>query len=409
MYDICIIGAGPSGLAAAIESSRRGLSCVVVDRNKKPLKKLYATGNGRCNLTNDVWDDNVYYENSFVDSVYDALYEKTGLRPRNFILKYFEELGIKTVNIGGYYYPMSLQASSVSWAILDALKTENVEIIKEFEVSDIIRNPEGYFEIISKDNTVDEINRIYARKIVLSIGGLSGKGLGEADIETTIGLLNSLDIEFNFFVPGLCPVLIEDDLSLLSGVRFKAGIKIDNHYEEGEVQVTDYGLSGIVIFNMSRYVEKDCRIHIDVIHNISKDDFINSFTEIKKVLPDRSLVGFLNGFINDKLAKYFAYDFLGELCDSVKIKDMNEEGIAKLYDNLTDWCLTVSGRSGFDSSQATIGGIKTELINPKTMNLFNNNDIYVTGEITDVMGKCGGYNLTYAFISGYLAGNSIKL
>ena len=80
IYDVCIIGAGASGLAAAIESSRRGLSSVVVDKNKKPGMKLYATGNGRCNLTNDSWHDNDYYGNAFVDRVYDALYERTGKR-----------------------------------------------------------------------------------------------------------------------------------------------------------------------------------------------------------------------------------------------------------------------------------------------------------------------------------------
>lgn len=409
LYDICIIGAGPSGLAAAIESSRRGLSCVVVDRNKKPLKKLYATGNGRCNLTNDVWSDDVYYDNSFVDEVYESLYQKTNLRPRNFILKYFEELGIKTVNLNGYYYPMSLQASSVAWAILDAVKTEEIEMVSGFEAESVIRNSEGYYEIISKGSEEEEPSSVYARSVVLSIGGLSGKGLGEADIETTIGLLNSLDIGFNFFEPGLCPIYIEQDLSSLSGVRFKAGVKIDDHYEEGEIQVTDCGLSGIVIFNMSRFVEKGCRIHVDVIRNISIDEFVKAFNDIKDVIPDRSLVGFLNGFINDKLAKFFAYDFLGELCDTVKLKDMNEDGIRRLYENLIDWELNVSGRFGFDSSQATIGGIKTELINPKTMKLIGTKDIYVTGEITDVIGKCGGYNLTYAFISGYLAGSSIML
>ena len=88
IYDICIIGAGASGLVAAIESSRRGLSCVVVDKNKKAGRKLYATGNGRCNLTNDTWEEDTYYGNEFVDNVFEKLYRFTDLRPRSFVIDY---------------------------------------------------------------------------------------------------------------------------------------------------------------------------------------------------------------------------------------------------------------------------------------------------------------------------------
>ena len=112
IFDVCIIGAGASGLVAAIESSRRGLSSVVVDKNKKPGMKLYATGNGRCNLTNDSWNDTDYYGNEFVEKVYDSIYERTGRRPRKFVIDYFEKLGIKTTAKKGYIYPVAVSKLS---------------------------------------------------------------------------------------------------------------------------------------------------------------------------------------------------------------------------------------------------------------------------------------------------------
>ena len=136
IYDICIIGAGASGLVAAIESSRRGLSCVVVDKNKKAGMKLYATGNGRCNLTNDTWEEDTYYENEFVDRVFDYLYRETGMRQRTFILDYFKGLGVNTVNKDGYFYPSSMQASSVVWALLDAARALNIEIKNKTDVNE---------------------------------------------------------------------------------------------------------------------------------------------------------------------------------------------------------------------------------------------------------------------------------
>ena len=412
-YDICIIGAGASGLVAAIESSRRGLSCVVVEKNKKPAVKLYATGNGRCNLTNDTWEEDSYYENSFVDSVYDALYRDTGLRPRNFVIDYFKKLGVTTVNKNGYIYPRSMQASTVVWSLVDAAKANGAEIRCPFKVENVICNTDQdgiFYEIlgVSGKNSNAEDSTIYARKLILATGGISQPELGAAEDSNLYNLINSLGLTAKEFKSGLCPVYCSDDLSALAGVRTKAVVSVNGHSEKGEVQFTEKGLSGIVIFNMSYYLNPGDTIHLSLL-DISEDDFVHHFNLVKSKYPGRSLTAFLNGYINDKLALYYKNAFYGselKLC----LVDVTEAGIRGLYQDMNDWWIKIRSKADISSSQASIGGIITDDINPGTMCIKYkrfNETLYAVGEVTDVIGKCGGYNLTYAFVTGYLAGRNI--
>ena len=423
IFDVCIIGAGAAGIASAIESSRRGLSCVVVDKNKKPCMKLYATGNGRCNLTNDTWEEDTYYGNEFVDLVFDNLYNKTGLRQRSFIIDYMNRLGVRTVNKNGYIYPASLQASTVAWALTDAAKCYGTQFINRFEVKSISKNiPPQLEAFVNNSNaSVYEIKGdvsangetaesiIYARSLIITTGGLSQSKLGAATYDTQSSVLNALRAPIRDFKPGLCQVFVSTDLEAISGVRTACHVSVNGHSEAGELQITDNGLSGIVIFNMSYYINPGDDIKINLIPGVSEEAFLEFFTNTQKSFPDRSLVAFLNGYINDKLASYFTHKFYGDI--PLKLRDVTTTGILGLYHELCSWELIVTSKAGFDNSQASIGGIVTKYINPDTMKLNSDvtigDNIHVAGEVTDVIGKCGGYNLTYAFISGYLAGRSV--
>ncbi|MBR6402580.1 MAG: aminoacetone oxidase family FAD-binding enzyme [Eubacterium sp.] len=427
IYDVCIIGAGASGLVAAIESSRRGLSSVVVDKNKKPGMKLYATGNGRCNLTNDSWNDTDYYGNEFVEKVYDSVYERTGRRPRKFVIDYFEKLGVKTTVKKGYVYPASLQASSVVWSLLDAAKLNNTDFVSRFTVkkiglydadNEITEKGANYKSIYRISGTLSFDNQeqdadVYARSVIIATGGLSQKKLGAIDRDTLVSLLHGAGIPFNEFVDSLCPVIVEEDVSALTGVRTRVNMSVNGINESGELQITDKGISGIVTFNMSYYMNTGMPVYINALPQTTSEEFVEHFNMIKALYPEKSLVAFLNGYLNDKLCIYFINKFYGtsQAEKAFKLKDITETGILGIFEEITNWRLTVKSRCGFDTSQASAGGIITDVIDPETMQLSSDfsigDNMYAAGEVTDVIGRCGGYNLTYAFISGYLAGNSV--
>ena len=337
LVDICIIGAGASGLVAAIESSRRGLSCVVVDKNKKPGMKLYATGNGRCNLTNDDWEEDTYYENEFVDRVYDSLYKLTGKRQRSFVLDYFKNLGVQNVSKNGYYYPASMQASTVVWALTDTAKNLGVNFRLKTK-AEYIERIENYYSINVSMKVDDEIitDKIYARNVVIATGGLSSPKLGAIDSSNVYSLYNSISVPYNTFSSGLTSVKTIEDMSNLSGVRTQARISIKGHTELGELQITDYGFSGIVTFNMSYYMKPGDKITVNLMPKKSENDFAAEFNDIKSRFPERRLDLFLNGYINDKLSDYFIQKFYGNPEMKLCLKDITETGIRGLYQEITE-------------------------------------------------------------------------
>ena len=399
-YDICIIGAGPAGLVAAIESSRRGLSCLLLDRNKKPGRKLYATGNGRCNLCNDHYDRDCYYGSDFAARII----EKRNLR--DFVVEYMDNLGIRTVSKNGYYYPMSMQASTVVWALRDAAVMNGTEILTDSEVTSVEDEGDKYIISYSGGKTVE------AKSVIVATGGPSAPELGAASCQTLYSLYRSLNLNCEMFRPCLCPVEVGEDLGSIAGVRCDAEISlhIAEQRERGELQITATGLSGIVTFNMNEYMQKQSEngydiIHVNLLPDVTYEEFIYRFNTFKKNSPNRKILGFLNGFLNDKLALY-QLNLLkeaGSVKDDVNVSEI-EAGL--IYRALIDWKLQIKQYNDLTRSQASAGGIEMSEIDPKDMHIINRRELYAVGEATDVLGKCGGYNISYALYTGYLAGRA---
>ena len=396
LYDVCIIGAGAAGMTAGIAASGHGSNVIIIDKNKKAGMKLYATGNGRCNLANSHMASCCYYDNQFALKI-------LGEKPHLEVLNLMSKFGIKCIEKNGYYYPRSNQASSVVWALLDKLKENNCEIKLNTLVTDIKLEEDIYSISFEKGGCIK------SKKVIYTGGGLSMPSLGAVDKKIADKILKSQNINIKSYRPILCPIITNvDELhkELLNGVRVSAEVKIkdkntgENVSEIGEVQFTDYGLSGIVIFNMS-YYEFD-KIKVDVLYDISRDDFLEQYRENSESL--RSIYGFLNGFLNDKLALYILERY-GKYSKKILLKDLNENDINDLYDFIKELSFTYKDNYGFDHSQATSGGIDVSELN-ENMEITRFKNMYAAGEAVDVVGKCGGYNLMWAFISGYKAGGA---
>ena len=415
MYDVCIIGGGASGMACAIAAAGMGLKCIIIEKEAKLGRKIYASGNGRCNITNHNFDRaySKYYNSSFSD--YEGFLKRLFIKssPDKEITDFLFSLGMPTYDIGSYVYPYSLQASSLMWTLTDKIKELKIDALHKTCVEKIDYIDEAYV-IKTKKNDI-----IHASNVVLACGGAGYESLGGS--KKGYELAKALDINCTDIRPSLCGLITKDDISILSGVRIRARAflyddsKKNNAFktmyacEEGELQFTDYGISGIMIFNLSGKAgslissQKRAYISLDLLPDI-KDEII---FDVFKKSNYRRPKAVLNNFLNDKLAGYIVDNIEKDIKASCNDIKYDEQYVKKITEALHSFNIEIKALKDFDNAQVTAGGICLDIINPKDMSITNKNGLYAVGELTDIDGICGGYNLTYAFISGIRAGKGI--
>jgi len=425
VYDACVIGAGASGLVAGAELAKRGMDTLIIEQNKKSGRKLYATGNGRCNIANAVISDSAYYFDGFAAQV---VTEGSMLLLR----RYLTQLGIPLTEKNGYCYPQSLQASSVVWALTDHARLSGAEFLYDTEVVHIDRTAEGAFRLYvrsakSKDgesrnssdtenapDSDDSIDIIRCNRLVLAMGSSAAKDLGAGKDEVITEIIEDLRLPYIDFEPALCPLIVSEDVSSLAGVRthvrLRVGLSMDRPElgerltEEGELQLTEYGLSGIAVFNLSTLIDVGEKISLDVLPLWENAEDVVEF--LKQQNPDRTIFGAMNGLLHEKLCRYFLCSVLGEGKEKEKLSKFSDEELLRLIREMKDWRLTVSGKKG-DMGQAKRGGVSTEVLSPDTLQVRRDPRLAVTGELCNVTGRCGGYNLMFALISGIRAGQRL--
>lgn len=402
MKDVVVIGGGASGLVAAIFAAKGGKHVTILERNNTCGKKILVTGNGRCNYWNSDMDISYYLSNDL-----DVLEKIITGDNKKCILDFFDILGIVPNIKNGYYYPFSNQATSVKNALLIEANLLGVEIITDFKVTEIVKN-ENFIINPSKEH-------IQAKNVILSTGSKAASYTGSDGI----GYVLAKSLSHSVIKP--LPSLVqlkgnEKYFKKWAGVRslvnvslYEDGKKIKEEY--GEIQLTDYGISGVCVFNISGYVatglsqgKNECVV-IDFMPWL-EDDLNKWLKKQGSKVKGRTVSELLEGFLNYKLVKVILEK--SNICLSMLFDNLNEKQIENLSNNLKQFNLNIVGTNSFDKAQICSGGVPLKEINPETMESLKISGLYFTGEILDVAGACGGYNLGFAWISGMLAGKGVS-
>ena len=411
MYDVCVIGGGAAGMSAAIAAARTGANVIIPEKNNKLGRKLYATGNGRCNLSNTYMNfEKVYFSGDvhfkeFLSSV-------LGQTPACDISEFMKSIGILTHERNGYIYPVSNQSSAVVWAMTDELKKYGVTVILKADIQSVAY--ETHTESGENSNIIIKLHKdiVKTRRLILATGGKSYASLGGDD--SGYDIIKKLGMKMSELRPALCPFIVDEDFKDIAGVRTNASawLFVDDEpkaFEKGELQITDYGLSGIMIFNLSSLAghalseKKRVTVRVDFL-----DKYDNAYIEdFIRAEEKRTIMGALNGLINDRLGG-FLLKRTG-IDTRTPVKALSDMQITAVIDKIKGFTVEIKGLKDYEQAQVTAGGIELSQIDDKTMRMKDMEAIYAAGEALDIDGICGGYNLTFAILSGKRAGESAAM
>ena len=413
IYDLAVIGGGASGIMAAISAAREGADVIIIDHADTLGKKILATGNGRCNFTNKDQDPRNYHSSSpgFVEG---AL-RRFG---RDELIGFFEGIGLFVKEKGGYYYPFSESASDVRDVLLLEAERLAVETVLSVKVLSVKKREDIFFLSTEppggKINIGDE-DAICARNIVIATGGRAAKKLGSDGLGYRMA--KSLGHSVTPLFPALVPLEADGDFAAVSGVRTDARLTLfidgaEADTDMGQLQMTDYGISGIPVFQISAaaaralYEGRDVRVRLDFMPLISVEKLILNITRRLEDNLSMRISDALAGMLQRKLINFL----LGSLGISKKTKCMklSDNTAGDIARRMKEYEVTITNTLSFDRSQTTAGGIPLDEVDEESFESLKCPGLYLCGEILDVDGRCGGYNLQWAFTSGYLAGKGSR-
>ena len=394
-----IIGGGASGMMNAILLSRDGFDVTILEKNSTLGKKILMTGNGRCNYFN---------QDIGVDKYYTSDYEflKTIVNEENIlkVKEFLNSLGLVPRIKNGYYYPMSNTATSVLNAFLTEIERLKIKTILDSEINNIKRKENKYQIMVNGKKMLFD-------KIIIAIG--SKAGLKE---NANYELLNSLGIKMTPILPALCPLVLNGDFfNKWSGIRAEARVSI---YENdkflksdlGEVQLTDYGISGICVMNLSSLVSKalyqkqKVKVHLNFLPNIEKENIDKWLTLRDNTLYQRTVIELLESIIPYKLL-YILVSKAG-IKSNCHYKSLTKKEKNDLINNLSDLTLEIRETKEIFKGQVVTGGIPINRVKT-TLEDKEYAGLYYTGEILDVDGICGGFNLGFAWLSSIVVSEDI--
>lgn len=395
---IAIIGAGASGLVAAIVAARAGKRVSVYEKNSKFGRKILATGNGRCNITNEnISKYNYHGKNpAFVNVAINAFNTHT-------CKKFFEELGLyASEGKDGRLYPLNQQSSSVVDVLVYECDRLGVKLHNNCEIKKIEKNPQG-FTLFGIDK------RFYCEKLLLATGGSAMPKLGSSES----GYFFAKELGHSIIKPhaSLVQLVSKEDFKTVSGLKTNAGVEIfvdgeDKMSCSGDLLFTNYGISGSAVLDISRVAcealeaKKSVHVKLDFFPENSMDALKNILKKRSGFANGKSIEFWLEGLVHSKLASYIVHLLhLKKSADELGMRDL-----AKIAYALKNFTVNIVDSKGLESAEVTAGGVNVDEVDNKTMASKLHKGLYFSGELLDIDGDCGGYNLHWAWASGYLAG-----
>ncbi|WP_123054882.1 NAD(P)/FAD-dependent oxidoreductase [Clostridium sp. JN-1] len=404
-HDVLIIGGGASGIIAAITSKDMGKDTAIIEGSSRIGNKILVTGNGRCNITNsNISIDRYHSENKDFPK-----YTLDNFSLSNTI-DFFKTLGLPITNLESTkMYPLSLQSSSVLDIFRMAVEDRSIPVYLNTKVKDINISSNG-FKVTTNTDTAFSCN-----KIILCCGGKSAPNTGSDGSGFT--LARNLGHNIIHPIPALVQLkLAYKNLKALSGVKFNGNVQVfvDDKplkREFGEILFTNYGISGPPILQLSRiasynlYKNKSVKLSVDMMPHMDNDALKESLENHWGMFSYRSVFDSFIGIINKKIIPI--------LLKEASIKDIHKPSFEltwmekqEIFDLLKNWQFTVSDTNTFKNSQVTAGGIDTKEVNRVTLESKIIKNMFFAGEVLDVDGDCGGFNLQWAWSSGFTAGKS---
>ncbi len=399
---IAVIGGGAAGLAAAIEAKRQGghkCSVAIIEKNSVLGKKIPATGNGRCNLGNALEKQICHYHGSCTVVAEKLLSQYTGSE------SFFKSLGVICKSDSGRLYPYSNHAASVLDALRFQVQELGAEVYTDFEVVSVKQNKDGKW-IIS-----DNIREVTAEKIIIACGGKAAPTFGTDG--SFYKIIKTLGHSWKKLSPALCPIKTDPKLlSGLKGIRTQAKVTLFNKNKKlivsdtGEIQLTDKFLSGICVFNLASYATEDeMYISLDLLPHLNEAQVQELLWEVYAQRSQQCIEDMLTGIFQKKMCSAIFKAANINILLTSPVYNLTPDHIDRLAKTIKNWCFPVKGLSDWNSAQVTCGGISGDEIFPDLKSKLHP-DIYFAGEILDIDGECGGYNLAWAWCSGTAAANA---
>lgn len=402
---VAVIGGGASGLTAAIWAARSGASVMIIEHTDRVGKKLLSTGNGRCNLTNSRMEETCY--RSGVPGFPMEAIQQFGWKDT---IKWFASMGVLCKNrMETYYYPISDQAS----AVLDVLRLEcqrlGIKMIMEWKPDKILaekKKGKPFFVIMGNQG------KILADSLVFACGSKAAPGTGSDG--SGYKLAEMMGHHIIKPLPALVQLRCQGKYyKHLAGIRTEVKLCLvaagrEEAREEGELQITDYGISGIPVFQISRFAAraldagKKVQVFIDFLPFMDEEESRIFLNERFIHFGERNGEDFLTGVVNKKLAQVLLK--LAKIPADRPVCETDRHQREQLFLGLKHYEALISSVNPFTNAQVCCGGVDVSEVNPRTMESLLIPELFFSGEILDVDGICGGYNLQWAWSSGKVAG-----